>query len=146
MKRFWDKVKKTSSCWLWNGTIDRGGYGIYYENGPIKAHRYSYKLHKGVIDSEKFVCHRCDIRNCVNPYHLFQGTVLDNNRDKMIKGRCSKISFPKESNPMAKLSLKEVIEIREIYAFGGISQSLIAEAYGITQPTVWAIVRGKLWT
>ncbi len=145
MNRFFSKVDKTSYCWLWRGTIDHGGYGIFYSNGPIKAHRHSYELHFSKIAAGKFICHTCDIRNCVNPKHLFEGTALDNNRDKMRKGRCSRVHFYGEVNPMAKISRREALEIREIYAFGGSSQRLIGEAYGLTQQTISSIIKGDLW-
>lgn len=84
-----------SGCWLWTGKLDHRGYGQFWL-GPRKtsehAHRASWKLHVGPIPPGHgyhgtCVCHWCDTPACVNPAHLFLGTVTDNNRDTLIKGR-----------------------------------------------------------
>lgn len=88
--RFKSRIKYTESCWLWDGTIDQHGYGFLMSYGKlIKAHRYSYSLHYGEIPNKLSVCHHCDVKHCVNPYHLFLGTQKDNMQDAMRKGRHS---------------------------------------------------------
>lgn len=97
--RFWAKVKKTSTCWIWTSTLSRGGYGILCKrNGltPYKAHRFSYELHKGKIPIGLHICHTCDNPPCVNPKHLFAGTKSDNMKDAYKKGRL-KIPFNKKT-------------------------------------------------
>lgn len=85
---FLSKVTKTDSCWLWNNSLDRDGYGtISISNFRLKAHRASYLFFVGELEEGKFVCHTCDNPRCVNPKHLFLGTHLDNERDKDLKGR-----------------------------------------------------------
>jgi hypothetical protein len=87
--RFWAKVQKTDTCWLWNACKNSDGYGRFNVNGRLtQAHRFSYELVHGPIESNKIhVLHTCDTPNCVNPGHLFTGTHSDNMRDMYRKFR-----------------------------------------------------------
>lgn len=84
--RFWAKVNKTDTCWLWTSQL-REGYGLFRLNGKVvSAHRVSFFLATGAID-ERRVRHRCDTSACVNPDHLLLGPVKDNSDDKMVRDR-----------------------------------------------------------
>lgn len=90
--RFWRKVLKTESCWLWVGCKDTGGYGLFFPTSKetIHAHRFAYILTYGEFDETLDVLHNCpdgDNRLCVNPAHLWLGTHEQNMQDKMEKGR-----------------------------------------------------------
>lgn len=79
-------------CWLWNRALGAYGYGlcnrwIKEKKKSYPAHRESYSIFKGEIPKGMLVCHKCDVRSCVNPNHLFLGTDLDNIRDMDRKGR-----------------------------------------------------------
>lgn len=84
-ERFWSKVEQASGCWKWRGATVHGGYGILNRGsrgeGLIRAHRYSYLLHYGVIPDGMYVLHKCDNPECTNPEHLYTGDAKQNMRD-----------------------------------------------------------------
>jgi hypothetical protein len=93
--RFWKYVKKTPTCWIWTGTIGRGGYGrIKDQSGrSFYTHRFSYELSNGIIQKGKYVCHSCDIASCCNPAHLWIGDAKTNVQDCIEKGRFKSIRY-----------------------------------------------------
>ena len=83
-ERFWSKVEKSESCWMWKGKTNNSGYGSIC---GTSSHRFSWALFRGRIPEGMRVLHVCDIRKCVNPDHLFLGTQLQNILDAKQKGR-----------------------------------------------------------
>lgn len=72
-------------CWIWaGGTSDYGT--IWWEGRPWSVHRASWLVHVGPIPDGLCVCHKCDVKRCINPTHLFIGTDQDNVDDWVAKG------------------------------------------------------------
>ena len=87
-ERFWAKVDKTETCWMWTAGTNRFGYGKFSARGKtVGAHRYAYILFNGSIPSGLLVCHKCDVPGCVNPEHLRLDNSSGNTRDMVSKGR-----------------------------------------------------------
>lgn len=87
-RRFWSKVNKSDGCWEWKASFGFRDYGKFkIKSTYIAAHRVSYYITNGVFNESLLVCHTCDNPKCVRPDHLFLGTISDNVRDKMNKGR-----------------------------------------------------------
>lgn len=92
--KFWRHTVKADGCWLWRSAIVANGYGGVKHNGKmVRAHRASWLIHYGPIPDGLQVCHRCDVKPCVNPEHLFVGTHKDNMRDCVEKGRRPPINY-----------------------------------------------------
>src|SRR5882724_6940566 len=123
-QRFWDKVDTSGDCWLWQGSTNHRGYGLF--KGKLRvvpAHRWSYEQYIAAVPSELYVLHRCDVRACVRPDHLFVGTQADNMRDAMNKDRVCYGS----RHPRAKLTEPDVVAIRNL--FGLMSVTAIAKQF-----------------
>lgn len=145
-QRFWEKVDKNGSggCWLWIGALDGSGYGSIAVNRiATKAHRYSWELHFGEIPAGLLVCHKCDVRNCVRPDHLFLGTPDDNMKDKKAKGR--ETHFYGEQNHSSKLTEEQAREILAIVKASGETQTEIAKKFGVSRGMVGLIASAKNW-
>lgn len=140
---FWSRVVSTdhNSCWIWNGCTDRDGYGVLqFEKRQYRAHRVSYQLLRSPVPDDLVVCHHCDNPSCVNPHHLFVGTVSDNNADRISKGRSAR----GEKSARAKLTEADVLEIRRMAAANCRTKE-IADKFKVSYYIVSLISRGDSW-
>jgi hypothetical protein len=144
-RRFWAKVQKTDSCWLWTGTTS------YHEGKVWAAHRLAYTLLVGPVPDGLLVCHRCDVRNCVNPDHLFLGTYKDNSEDMVNKGRqargprASLVPCARgERHGRAKVTEQDVRDMRRLHR-EGVTLAELSRRFGIGETAVAAIVHRKHW-
>jgi hypothetical protein len=92
-ERFWEKVNRTgpNECWEWTGSVHSAArpYGqIWVDGRACKATRVSWELaNSQPVPEGKMICHSCDNPICVNPAHLWPGTMSDNIKDAVAKGR-----------------------------------------------------------
>ena len=145
LKRFWNKVKVGSpdECWEWQAGLTAAGYGLVWINGKMEyAHRILNEIIDGPIPNGICVCHHCDNPKCVNPLHLFRATHKENMYDAIAKGRLDN-NGEKQGN--AKLTEKDVLEIRRLYATGKVLQRELAKMWRICRPHISEIVNNKGW-
>jgi hypothetical protein len=144
-ERFWEKVEKTDTCWVWKGSIQKNrGYGVIWITNKKKegAHRLSLILHGKKLPPWCVVMHKCDNPSCVNPNHLKFGTPKDNCDDKERKRRGN---HPRgEASGLAKLNEKSVHSIRRDYPRQ--SSRTLAKKYNVSHKTILAVVNRKAWS
>lgn len=129
-ERLWRHVEKSDGCWVWTGSLANWGYGqIKVDGRPERTHRLSWTIHFGPIPDGLDVLHTCDNPPCVRPDHLFLGTDGDNAQDMASKGR-QRYAWPLASH-RAKLTVEQVMEIRDRYRAGGISTRQLAREYNV---------------
>ena len=137
-ERFIGKFRDDGGCWIWTGANNGKGYGIFWYDGRnVTAHRASYMIHRGAIPGGLCVLHTCDVRACVNPDHLFLGTVADNSRDMVNKGRSAK----GEKINYAKLTADQVLFLRTSKE----PTTVIARRWGMSPNHIGTVRRGMWW-
>lgn len=134
-------------CLEWQGRKHNQGYGVFYAKKTgktILAHRAVYAEAHGPIPPKMFVCHKCDNPACVRLGHLYLGTIQDNNRDMVRRGRQAQ----GEDCGRAKLTQTAIRFIRahyqplqkRIWTYGA-----LAKKFGVSSAAIGQIIRGKNW-
>jgi len=129
-----------SGCWLFDGMWQANGYGMLSMGSRGKkklAHRHAFELEHGPIPAGLFVCHKCDTPACVNPDHLFAGSVQDNNEDRSRKGR-----YLGTWNGRCKVTPEQVRAIRADPR----SSRRAAPFYGLSRRSIQDIRTGTTWS
>jgi hypothetical protein len=134
------------------------------------AHVASYILFVAPVPKGLNVCHKCDVKRCVNPEHLFLGTAKENANDAREKGRLatgdrsgSRVHperIPRgdshyarrqperlargESVNTAKLTPDKVREIRRLHS-DGVSIRALAAAHSLAPISIRRIVQRLNW-
>jgi len=145
-ERFWAKVDRSGgpdSCWPWSGRRQRTGYGIVtIAQRKLGAHRVAlgWAIGRPLVSNEVARHLVCDNPPCVNPAHLAVGSNIDNNRDKVEKGRSNR----GERHGNARLTEDQVLEIRRL-ADGGRAHSAIAKDMGLSRRLVSRIASRERW-
>lgn len=136
-ERFWNSFNRTpSGCWLWQKKVHPlTGYGsVGYQSKDWLVHRLAWTLTNGPIPKGMNVLHRCDVRHCGNPTHLFLGTQSDNIIDMYRKSRGG-----------ARLTPDDIRTIRTRHAAGGISYKDLAQEYGVSKSAIEGAVSRRKW-
>lgn len=140
-----------TGCFIFLGSLSNRGYGrisIGSRRGGTArvhgAHRVSYEVHHGIYPGNLSVCHRCDNPWCVNPEHLFAGTLSENAQDMVRKGRHGRTGLPGETNHKAKITAAIAAQIRDLRDSGG-SVRQISTTLGLSRGLVHYVYYNKTW-
>lgn len=150
LDRFWSKVQKTNTCWLWTGAHSvlqknpKFQYGIMIVCWKRRmAHHLSWEIaNNKKIPKGMCVLHKCDVPLCVRPDHLWIGTQADNVRDRVSKGRSA--SPRGEKNCRSKLKEKDIHKIRRMIR-EGIKDDVIGKKFCVQRWTICRIRYNKNW-
>lgn len=94
-----------TKCWVWSGYTNKKGYGKIKVQYKVQyAHRVSYEIHVNPIKGIAVIHHKCSNKSCINPKHLKQVSIQENNVEMM-----QRMSFKKEI-----LELKKEIELMQL--------------------------------
>ncbi len=70
-ERFWSRVERSETCWIWRGATATNGYGRFVAgNVHHPVHRFAWQAIRGDLPAGSQLDHRCHQRLCVNPDHL----------------------------------------------------------------------------
>lgn len=142
---FWKRVHKTNGCWLWTGSAAGDtGYGLWsYFGKAVRPHRLSWIFEHGPIPAGMYVCHRCDVRLCVRPSHLFLGTHAENMRDASRKGRFAGRPIHRgEASASSRITEADVVAARR----GKLgTPKEIAERLGVSVWAVYELLSARTW-
>lgn len=148
MPRFWSKVNKTETCWLWTGNQYTDGYPqFWYAGRSVRGTRFVYTQTYGPFDPVLLICHKCDTPLCVRPDHLWLGTQQENIRDAWRKGRATAHWTPLRGakNGMTKLTPVQVADIRARYHPGVVTLVDLARTHGVSKYAVWCVLKRLTW-
>ena len=164
-ERFYEKVNKNGPvpahrpelgpCHPWTGAMS-GGYGRFCLNGKtVNAGRAALFFAAGVLPENAL--HHCDNTACVRREHLYDGSKVDNARDREARQRGNHATGERhgcathpslhagENNGRAKVTEVDAWSIREALAGGKVSAAELAEAFDLTPTAIGDIAHGDLW-
>jgi len=148
-KRFMENIKVDSNgCWIWQASTykDKWGrktYGRFFTKlfpKECKSHRISYLMFNGPIPKEAFICHKCSIPSCNNPYHIYCGNHTSNTEDMVNANRQAKGEHDGNSRYTKEIVLK-ARELRE----NGMTYKQIGEELNVHVSSIERFIKKKVW-
>lgn len=147
-ERFWAKVKggPAESCWDWQASLNTSGYGRFkIASWQVRhANRVAWAIANRQEPGDLVVRHTCDRPICCNPAHLLIGTVADNSRDMVERGRSGGRDQQGVKNGAAQLTLAQVGEIVTAFRRGE-QNVVIATRYPVGHSLISRIRTARSW-
>jgi hypothetical protein len=146
---FWSLVDKNgpmpdqatgvkSKCWLWRGSVTDQGYGRFRAGGEIyMARRIAWREVGKPDPGALTVSTRCS--NKLSVRHLSTRTRA------AIMASVSRRWASGAASHLAHVSSKQVLLIRKLYTQGNVTQSALAERFGMSTSNVKRILARRSW-
>lgn len=89
IKRYEENVIRNEvGCWGYKRPVMKKGYIEIRAGGKRKlGHRLAWEMANGKITSGKFILHHCDTPICTKISHLYEGSIKQNTKDCIDRGR-----------------------------------------------------------
>lgn len=138
-----------NDCWVcishYGVNKEKSKRPVFLKSGKIVVlaraifeHHKKRKIKKGMS-----ILHFCDNERCINPNHLREGTQRDNIQDMVSRGRANPCKG--ESHKKARLTDKEVYEIKKLMLHKNYSTAELSSFFGVNEGTIRRIKRGESW-
>lgn len=129
MKKFSRLIdKQNNGCWVWAGNHNSDGYGRFGAGGAVdKAHRQAWRLFRGEIPAGSMVLHTCDVKDCVNPAHLYIGNHQMNMQDKAARGRDKRRKLSNDQVGEALLMMEAGASLKDLAIAYRVHPSLMSK-------------------
>jgi hypothetical protein len=130
---------------LWIGACGSSGYPQLTVKDPVTKRAKSLRVHRYVCEQEHGnggdlnALHKCDVKICINPQHLYFGTQKQNVIDAYARNR-----MPSRLGEMSKTNKLTWADVREIRT-SKCSNSVLARKYGVTRSRISDVRTMKAW-
>ena len=145
LEKYIEPIPETG-CHIWSGHTVYG-YGYTGYGGTTgRVHRKVYEAVNGPIPEGMLVLHKCDVRACCNPKHLFLGTHAENMKDMTDKKRQAvgeKVGGAKLTPEQVKIILNTKRKTNYLSQLFGISKTNIKD---VRRRRTWRHIDGEIFT
>lgn len=123
-----------NGCWIYGKPDIKHYPPMAYKGRVLRAYQVSYILFRGPLPKDKWLCHTCRTRQCVNPQHL---KACEPNSVK--RSPCGENCF------WSKLNNLQVRNILRYYRKATGSTKDLARKYKVSPQTISRIVKNEGW-
>jgi hypothetical protein len=127
-----------TKCWLFTGKLEKNGYGrIRFKGARFLIHVLAYEAKNGkryFTNKKKYICHKCNVKFCCNPEHLYFGTSQENGIDARKNGQKG-----------IKITEDDVKKIKVLLKEGKLTQKEIGKLFNVSARRISSIHTERNW-